>query len=552
MRKMTETSNSDFKAFIVENKYYVDKTLLIEELLGDKPQVLLFPRPRRFGKTLNLSMLKYYFDIEEDNKELFKGLNIEKSNLYEKHLNKYPTIYLTLKEVKGSSWDNIYGDFKFAISRLYKEHKYLLNSEKLDVYDKKLIDEIIKEEASIQEYKNSLNLLAEYLYKHYEKKVVILLDEYDTSMNAFYDKDTYDNIAGFLRTFIGSSFKDNRYLFKGVITGILKIARESIFSGANNITVYNMLDRDFSDKFGFTEIEVTKILEYYGIKDNLGEIRSWYNGYTFGNSIIYNPFSINNFIIKRELKSYWVNTSDNLLIKDLIMSSDVSIKRKLEELIEGNIIEEEIEENIVFSQLNNPKYLWSLLLFSGYLKASKSIDNKFLLSIPNREIKSLYNNIIKEYFSNIIPNLSSIMDKISLSIMNNDIEKFGEEIRNLLITKLSSHDVGKNKEAVYHVIIFLSLLRLEYNSYEVRSNKESGDGRYDIVVIPKNNSKIGYVTEIKLAKIRENLEKKAQKAISQIEEKKYESELKERGIKNIIAIVVAFKGKKVYVIHKNL
>ncbi len=547
-----QISNSDFGKFIKKDYYYVDKSLLIEELLNNQNELILLPRPRRFGKTLNLSMLKYYFDIREDNKDLFKGLEIEKRDIFNKHINKYPTIYLTLKEVKGLSWDKIYGSFKVEISDLYKEHKYLLKSNKLDNYDKELIDKIIRREVELQDYERSLYKLSEYMYKHYGKEVVILLDEYDTVMNSFYDKDTYNNIASFLRGFIGSAFKDNKYLSKGVITGILRIAKESIFSGANNIAVYNILDNDFSNKFGFTEDEVAKILKYFDLENKAEEVRNWYNGYTFGNNVIYNPFSIANYVQTKALKLYWLNTSNNSLIEDLLINSDESVKEKLEELIKGNSIKENIEESIIFNEINT-RYLWSLLLFSGYLKAIEAPNGKYILSIPNREIGKLYNKIMEKYFTDLVPELSNIMDNISHSLVSNDIENFSKEFEKLLISKISSYDIGKRKEGVYHVILLLSLLRLEHkNQYEVKSNGESGHGRYDICVIPKNKNKTGYIIEIKVAKKNEDLKNKAEKAIKQIEEKEYTTELKNKSIKSIVLLGIAFEGKRIYIIDKKI
>ncbi len=551
MKMSTTISNSDFKDFINNKYYYVDKTLLIEEIFSKGSEIILLPRPRRFGKTLNLSMLKYFFDIEEDNRDLFKGLKIEKSSIFQNHLNKYPVIFLTLKDIKGKNWNNIYGLIKINIADLYNEHKYLLNSSKLEEYEKNLINKIIKREAEETDYQYSLHKLSEYIYRYYDKKVVILIDEYDTIMNDTYDKEIYDNILNFMRVFIGSTFKGNRYLFKGVITGILRIAKESIFSGANNILIRTILDNDFSDKFGFTEFEVSNMLKYYDLEDNMDNIRNWYNGYTFGNSTIYNPYSIASYVESRELKGHWLGTANDSLIRNLVNKSESIIKDKIDNLIKGEAIEELIEENIVFSELNKPKYLWSLLLFSGYLKATVNYNGKYLLSIPNKEIKIMYNKIREEYFTDIIPELAISMDKISLAILNDDIENFSKEIKNLLMSKLSSYDLGKNKENVYHVIILLSLLRLEYNNnYEVRSNGESGKGRYDISIIPKDRNKTGYIIEIKVAKGEKNLKLKAEEAITQIEEMKYTIELVNKGIKNIRLLGIAFEGKELYLVDK--
>ncbi len=554
MKMSITISNSDFKDYIEKQYYYVDKTSLIEELFSKGDQVILLPRPRRFGKTLNLSMLKYYFDISEDNRDLFKGLKIEKSNIFEKHLNKYPTIFLTFKEIEGNSWKDIYGLIKLTISNLYKEYKYLLKSDKLDNYDKDIINKIINGEAESQYYKISLKILSEYLFKHHGKESVILLDEYDTPINSFYSKEIYENIMSFMKVFIGSTFKGNKYLYKGVITGILRIAKESMFSGANNIVVRTILDNDFSDKFGFNEEEVSETFKYYDIKDKIEQVKEWYNGYTFGNNNnIYNPFSIINYIQKRTLDAYWLNSGSSLLIEKLILNSDRDVKDKLEELIKGNRIEEDIEENIIFSELNEPKYLWSLLLFSGYLKALEGDLGKYILSIPNKEIKKLYNKIMEKYFNSLTPSIVNFMNKIAKAVLNDDIDSFRKELQDLLLSNISSYDISKDIEEVYHIITLFSLLKLEHkNEYEVKSNIESGDGRYDIAVIPRDINKIGYIIELKVAKDEKYLTRKSEEAIKQIEKNKYHIELVKKGIKNIKLLGVAFQAKKVFIIEKDL
>ena len=554
MKMSTTISNSDFKDYIQNKYYYVDKTLLIEELFDKGDQVTLLTRPRRFGKTLNLSMLKYYFDINEDNKYLFKGSKIEKSDIFEQHLNKYPVIFLTLKNVKGKSWNKIYSLIKSSISKLYKNHNYLLKSDKLDDYDKETINKIIRKQLDESDYSLSLYNLSEYLQIHYGKKVVILLDEYDTIVNEIYDKESYDNIMNFMRVFIGSAFKGNEYLYKGVITGILRIAKESMFSGANNIMVRTILDDDFSDKFGFTDKEILSTLKYYGLGSKIVEIRKWYNGYTFGTNVIYNPFSIASYIQKKSLEGYWVGTGDDTLIRNLINKSDIRFKDNIDALIRGDSIQEYIEDNIVFDRLDNPKYLWSLLLFSGYLKA-KNIDRKiYKLEIPNEEVKELYKYVMMSYFESVVDNGNKIID----AILADDIDMLKEEIESLTMNKLSYNDSSEN---FYHGMYYGVLLRLETKDYEVKSNRESGNGRYDIAIIPKNDSKKGYIIEFKVLqgessrdtnKIKTKLKKLSEDAIKQIEKKRYKTELIQKGVKNIVILGIAFKGNNISVSHKNI
>ncbi len=554
MKMSTTISNSDFKDYIEKRYYYVDKTSLIEELFNKGDQVILLPRPRRFGKTLNLSMLKYYFDINENSKELFKGTKIEEINIYEKHLNKYPTIFLTFKDIKGKNYEEDYIKIKQVVADLYERYEYLSKSDKLNDRDKKYFNNILNEEEA--DYSISLMRLSKFLYKYYGKKVVILIDEYDTPLNKELDNEHYKSIINFLRDMISTTFKGNEYLFKGVITGILRIAKESVFSGANNIMVRTILDDDFIDKFGFTEGEVIKILEYYDIKYKIEEVRKWYNGYTFGKNVIYNPFSIASYVQKRKLEAYWVGTGDDTLIRNLINKTDAKFKGKIDILINGGAIQEYIEDNIVFDKLNDPQYLWSLLLFSGYLKA-KHVDRKiYELKIPNEEVKDVYKYTMMSYFESIVDNSNEIID----AILADDIDILKGEIESLTLNKLSYYD---NSESFYHGLYYGVLLRLETKDYEIKSNRESGGGRYDIAIIPKGNNRTGYIIEFKVLKgedkntkdldlIKMKLKKLAEDAIKQIEEKKYTTELIQKGVKNIIILGIAFKGKNIDIFHKTI
>ncbi len=543
MKMSTTISNSDFKDYIKNKYYYVDKTLLIEELFNKGDEVTLLPRPRRFGKTLNLSMLKYYFDISEDIKDLFKGLKIEKSNIFEKYLNKYPTIFLTFKDIKGNSYKEDYTKIKQVISDLYEKHEYLLTSNKLNERDKKYFSNILNEEEV--DYSISLMRLSKYLYKYYDKKVVVLIDEYDTPVNKELDNEHYKNIINFLRDMISTTFKGNEYLFKGVITGILRIAKESMFSGANNILVRTILDNDFSNKFGFTEEEVLEILKYYDIKDKIEEVREWYNGYVFGNNIIYNPFSIVNYVKNKILDPYWVNSGNTQLIQNLLVNSDLFIKEDLEKLIKGKKIKAEIETSIIFNELDNSKYLWSLLLFSGYLKCTNIKENIYTLEIPNKEIKECYRSIMKMFLNKFIKNPL----KIVYAIKEGNIELFKKELEWIIINISSSQDLIS--ENSYHNLL-IGLLAYLYDEYEVKSNRESGNGKYDLAIIPYDKKRLAYVIEIKFAKKEDKLEKLAEEGIKQIEEKKYVTELLSRGMKNILMLGIAFQGKNVYIVDKKL
>ena len=531
----------DFKKLIEKNAYYIDKTEYIEKILDDISEVKLFIRPRRFGKTLNMLTLKYFFDIEnkEENRKLFKNLYIEKSE-YFKEQGQYPVIFISLKGLKEKTWENCFNEIKALISKLYNEFEFIkkvLNESELNIFDKIWLK---KDDG---EYINALKNLTSFLYKYYKKEVILLIDEYDAPLINAYEYGYYDEAILFFKVFYGEALKTNLYLRTGIMTGIIRVIKAGIFSDLNNLKVYSILDKEYSDFFGFTQEEVKKALEDFNIEYELPEVKSWYDGYKFGNSEVYNPWSILNFLQHKELEAYWVKTSSNFLIKEALKNTNLDVKESLENLFNGENVEEVITGNSDLSSLLSYHDIWELLLFSGYLTIDKKIDKKlYSLRLPNREIKELF----KDEFIDISFGESQFI-KTMESLKRNKLEDFEKNLQKILLNSTSYQDT-KNED-FYHGLILGMTLYLD-SQYYVTSNKESGLGRYDVTIEPKNKNNKGYILEFKVTKNEEDLEKEAKQAIEQIISKKYDISLKERGIKDIIILGVAFCGKLVKVSYK--
>ncbi|EFG29548.1 AAA family ATPase [Fusobacterium periodonticum] len=531
----------DFRKIIKEDCYYVDKTKFIEAVLEDASNVKLFTRPRRFGKTLNMSMLKYFFDVRdsEENRKLFNGLDIEKSK-YINEQGKYPTILISLKSIKYETWEESLEQLKSLVSNLYNEFEYIrecLNESEIELFN----DIWFKKENG--EYANSLKNLTSFLYKYYKKEVILLIDEYDIPLITAHKYGYYDEIINFYKIFLGEALKTNQYLKMGVLTGIIRVIRTGIFSDLNNLKVYSILEKKYSDFFGFTEEEVKKALQYFNIEEELANVKYWYDGYKFGNSELYNPWSIINFLDGRELKNYWVGTSENFLIKNILENSTSRTNEILDKLFN----EEEVEEAIIgtsdLSILMDSKEVWELLLFSGYLTVKEKLDDDiYSLKLPNMEVKKLF----KKEFINVHFGISLFRKTMeALKNLNfNDFEKYFQEI---MLKSTSNWDTSK--EAFYHG---LSLGMLSYldNDYYVTSNFEAGFGRYDVVLEPKNRNDRAFILEFKVAEAENKLEKLSKEAIKQIEEKKYDINLKSKEIKEITSVGIAFYGKKLKVSYK--
>jgi len=564
--KKIELGNSDFKNIIESNNYFVDKSLLIKEIIDCQSLVILLPRPRRFGKTLNLSMLKYYFDINQASKEnLFNELKIWKTeNEIKEKYAKYPIISLSFKDAKETKWELCLELIISEICDVYTEHIYLLENSKLADNEKEEFKRILYKKASISEYQNSLKKLSKYLYNYYNQKVVILIDEYDTPIQSGY-KNFYENSISFMRNLLSGAFKDNKYLYKGVITGILRVSKESIFSGLNNVSVFTIFENEFSDKFGFTEPETKQILLDFEVTTDYELIKKWYNGYKFGDTQnIYNPWSILNFALsyKNGFRPFWVNTSSDDLLKERIRERDENATREdMLKLINNETICKDIDENFVFPDLNTDKDLiWSLLTFSGYLTSINKIGRKnFELAIPNYEIKTVFQDIIMNWLKTDIRIKQNLLYETTKYLINNNIEKFEIGFKQIIGDTFSYFDTKGEPENVYQSYV-LGLLAIIGDDYIIKSNRESGDGRYDILLIPHDKSKFGIVIEIKqLSKVEnENKNKlnvrinnKIDEALSQIDSNKYFKELIDNKISNIVKLPIVFVGKEPYICHLN-
>ena len=558
IKKRLPIGISDFETIITNDYYFVDKSLFIKEIIDNKAMVTLLPRPRRFGKTLNLSMTKYFFESHpdiENKKHLFDNLYITKHEDIMKLQGKYPVIFLTFKDIKVLTWENCFYGIKSQISLEYSRHKYLLESNILNKKEKNKFQNIINEKEDINLFSASLFELSKYLNRYHKQKVVILIDEYDTPIHAGYIYKYYDQIIAFMRTFLSGGLKDNINLDFSIITGILRVAKESIFSGLNNLEVMTILDDSYSDKFGFTQYETEELLNTYTEKDKVNIIREaqdWYNGYKFSEHQIYNPWSILNFAKRKKIAPYWVNTSSNDIIKQLVRSGNRYFRNNLQELIEGKLIDKHVNDNIVFQDIDKKlDTLWSFLLFSGYLTYSdKRIvgDSIFCkLRIPNREIAYVFEDIIMGWLEEGL-DLGSYQLMLQ-NLVDGNIDEFKSFFINSIIESASFFDTsGKTPENFYHALVLGMLISLN-QTHLVKSNRESGYGRYDIMIIPKDKNKIGVIIEFKVFdKTKEKtIDDTVQRALQQIEDKKYETELQSLGIKNIIKLAIVFKGKEVLI-----
>ena len=539
MKKGIGVGIEDFKKIIEEDCYYFDKTNYIEELLKDKTEIKLFTRPRRFGKTLNMTTLKYFFDVRnaEENRKLFKNLYIEKSE-YFKEQGQYPVIFITMKDLKKNTWEQMNFAVKSLISNLYNEFEYI--REKLN--EKDLIEfEKIWFKKEDGDYDNSLRLLSEYLYNYYQKKVVLLIDEYDNPLIVANQNGYYKEAINFYRNLYSSALKTNSNLKMGVLTGIVQVAKEGIFSGLNNVITYNILGNDFETFFGLSEEEVENSLKYFELEYEIEEVKKWYDGYKFGNSEVYNPWSIINYLRTKELQAYWVNTSDNALIYDSLKNSTVDVFKDLEALFEGKAIKKEISPFFTFEELSKFDGIWQLMVYNGYLKINEKLSNdEYMIKIPNYEIQTFFKKGFIDKFLVSGNYFNPMMD----ALLDGDIEEFERRLQNIFLVNTSFYDLKGEK--VYHSL-FLGMLIWLRDNYEVKSNGEGGHGRYDAMLIPLDKIKPAYLFEFKVSKTIKGLTAKAEEALEQIKEKQYDAGLKEKGISKIYKIGIAFKGKNVKV-----
>ena len=536
---------SDFKELIEENYYYFDKTNLIDEVIKDGSKVKLFARPRRFGKTLNMSMLKYFFDIKEaeENRKLFKDLYIEKTENF-KEQGQYPVIFLSLKDLKARTWEEMERGIKNLLQEVFSEHKYLIKE--LDEFDLSILKKIINKEVELEGLKSSLKFLTKILYEKYNKKVVVLIDEYDAPLVSAYHNKYYEKAKNFFKTFYSSVLKDNPYLQMGVMTGIIRVIKAGIFSDLNNLNTYTILSDFYPNCYGLTEEEVKKSLIDYNLEYEMGDVKDWYDGYRFGKSEVYNPWSILNFLHAKELRAYWVDTSGNDLINDVLKIVRKDIIRDLKKLFDGEGLKQNLSGTSDLSRLLSEEEIWELMLFSGYLTVEEKIDEDYyILRLPNKEVRRLFKRTFIERYFGRGSKLIDLMEALT----ENRIEDYEETLQDILLKSVSYNDTKKGNEAFYHGFILGMSLYLE-GEYIVKSNIESGLGRYDVSIEPKNKNKRGYILEFKATDNVDKLEEISKEALKQIEEGKYSSSLKQTDTKEILHLGIAFCGKEIKVSYK--
>jgi len=532
--------------------YYVDKTMLIKEFLDKKPLVSLFTRPRRFGKTLNMDMLRVFFEKKaEDTSKFFTDKDIWKcGEEYRSYQGQYPVIFLTFKDVKFDTWSATIDKIRALLQEEYGRHQEILYSEYIAKYEKDYFTKILEGTATEVDMTSALEKLSAMLARHYGKAPVIIIDEYDTPIQEGYSKDFYDEIIGFMRNFFSGAFKDNKNLSYGFLTGILRIAQESIFSGLNNLSVNTVMDEEYDKYFGFTNAEVREMLGYYGVSEKYGELKNWYDGYCFGNKEIYNPWSVINYVSKGCVpQAYWVNTGKNEILEGVLTVADDDIIERLYALLQGESVIARIDQNVVYKSLSeDPANIYSLLLVAGYLKTGKKElldDGTYLceVSIPNKEIAAVYRSEVLFHLLQIGAITRTTANKIAESLYTNDFGQLQKAITEYMEKTISFYDAGA--EGFYHGLV-LGLIALMDNQYTIKSNRESGNGRYDICLFPKEKRHPGIIMELEWKNgLDENmLNKLSVEALSQINDKSYDTEMRELGIDNIMKLGIAFSGKK--------
>ncbi len=539
---------SDFK-LATTGYYYVDKTLMIRDFLDKKPMVSLFTRPRRFGKTLNMDMLRVFFEkTNEDTSVYFKDKQIwQCGDYYTKHQGQYPVIFLTFKDVKSMTWEETFQKIRRLISLEFIRHNELETSSVLTAYEKEQYHLLAKDSGDEVDCQMGLQLLSLLLHKHYGRECIIIIDEYDTPIQQGHTCNFYPEIVNFMRNFFSGGLKDNPHLAFGFLTGILRVAKESIFSGMNNLKTYSILDDGYSSYFGFTEKEVKDMLRYYGKDDKYNELSEWYDGYRFGNTEIFNPWSVINYISDNCFpKAFWQSTGSNEIIGEIIQAATPEITKDLYKLLCGEKIAAYIDTGVIYPEVqNNPYSIYSFLLVAGYLKVANiypQSDGNFMcdVAIPNKEITFVYE---KEVLNRT--NQNSLAISISQAIFSKDTQKLQALLEDFMVKSISSID-GAN-EGFYHGMM-LGLCAILGNRYKIRSNRESGLGRFDIQLMPLTKGMPGFIFEFKHTKDEHtDLSALADSALQQIEAKKYDTELRDNGVNSIISIGIAFRGKSAVV-----
>lgn len=553
--KKIPIGESDFRT-IIEEYYYIDKTLYIQEVI-DANTSILATRPRRFGKTLNMTMLKYFYDVEEDNRYLFNGLNIEKvaDGKYMEKCGKHPVIFMSFKDLKSLDWDTMYAGFVGNVLRTLSPFGKILKNKDLTGDNHLVFERLFGEKAQFADFQTILRTACKFISVHYGQKVVILIDEYDTPVIASYTNGYYADMINLMKDFLGGGFKDNPYLEKGVLTGITRIAKESLFSGLNNFEVFSITETKMSDKFGFTQDEVHQLLEDCGIYGREEEVKLWYNNYQFGKVEIYNPWSVLNFAndAGETFKTYWANTSDNALIREVMFNKEASIRKDLEQLIQGEWLKIRLEENLAFGELHtNIDAVWNLLLFAGYLSYKDIHLESFIpycyVRVPNYELQSVFRRFIAQWVdAQLTPGEHEDM---LTALLLGEVKIFSKIFQRFIAAVFSYYDTGGDMpEKFYHAFLLGLMVKLE-EQYHIFSNKEIGYGRADICLVPKKDkTKLGIIIEIKAPdkKDKETLTMGIEMAEKQIIDKNYAAIMPQYGIPNYIAIAISIQGKKTMV-----
>jgi len=560
MKKPLPIGVDNFEKIIANDYYYIDKSLLIKELLDLKGEVNLFTRPRRFGKTLNLSMLRFFFEDTGDaaenayTRKLFDGLKImEAGDIYTDQMGQFPVINLTLKSAKQSSFDSAYYKLREAIAAEFKRHDFLLESSELSEKEKQLFLSIADEEAEYDAYSGALQFLSKCLFKGTGKKTIMLIDEYDVPLENAWFNGFYDGMVEFSRSLFESALKTNDFLNFAVITGCLRISKESIFTGLNHLNIISIIDKRYSEHFGFTSCEVENTMSYYGHEERYTDMKTWYNGYTFGDTEIYNPWSVIKFMYDLEAdgkafpRPYWANTSSNNIVREMIKSADNKTREQVEELLNGGTLNIRVHEEITYEDINGiGENLWNFLYFTGYLtKLNERFEGRSIIIeivIPNEELKSVYENIIMNWFKEKL--VKQDFRNLYKAMEEGDAEKMGKILTEQLMDTISFYDSAEN---FYHG--FLAGILNQSDNYLVRSNRESGNGRTDLVVKSPSLRGRAFILELKVSGSIDDLESDAEKAISQIYEKKYMEEVRREGYKQIACYGISFYRKDCEVIY---
>ena len=541
--KLLPTGIENFKTMIDKSAYYVDKTNFIEDVLSE--QVVLYTRPRRFGKTLNMSMLYYFFSIKEkENAYLFDGLNISKNKDALKVQNKYPTIFISLKEMKSLTFDAQISSFSNVIYELLEKNLEILSSDQLSDTTKDILNKLHNRSSSAEDLKISLRVITNALYTYYQQKVIVLIDEYDVPLQAAYQNNYYEEMVEFLRSVFSSALKTNDALEKGVMTGCLRISKESIFTGLNNFTAYSVLNNISSESFGFTELEVKQLLKAYNLSEKMDEVKEWYDGYQFGNKEIYNPWSTLMYVknITQDVSfkpiSFWANTSGNDLIVKYIQNGDKKLRKEFDVLMSGQSLIKYIKPELTYREMDNINNIYSFLLLTGYLKVIKDRgENQYELVIPNKEVYEIYKQSFMSYFEDYT---TSKKNELYQELVDGDAKKVNLLLNDILLRSISYFD---NQESFYHGFL-VGLL----NDYEVVSNRESGNGRFDVCVLPENILGTVVLIECKHSISEDDLIDDAKEGARQIVEKKYLEEHRFKKYENAVGYGISFYKKQCYVV----